>query len=175
MRIGELTQLKWADLDVERKTISVTPEKGSNPRVLPASDKVLGMLNKLPRTHEDNIFQPKKRMLREYFCTKRKEIAKRFQNPRLMKISFHTLRHWKGTVEYHKNPDIMHVKYVSGHKAINCTLIYINLEAALFLANSDEWICKVAHNEEEETKLIETGFQLVRSINETTAIYKKRK
>jgi hypothetical protein len=31
------------------------------------------------------------------------------------------------------------------------------------------------HNFKEESQLIEGGFQLVRSINETTAIYKKRK
>jgi integrase len=114
-------------------------------------------------------------MLIEYFCTQRKAIAEKMNNPRLLKISFHTLRHWKGTMEYHKTKDIMHVKYVLGHKSINCTLIYINLESALFLSNTDEWISKVSHNLDEETQLIEAGFQLVRSINETTAIYKKRK
>jgi integrase len=175
MRIGELVHLKWINLDGERKTISITPEKGSNPRILPVSDKLLGMINRLPRNHGENIFQPKKRMLREYFCTQRKAIAEKMNNPRLLKISFHTLRHWKGTMEYHKTKDIMHVKYVLGHKSINCTLIYINLESALFLSNTDEWISKVSHNLDEETQLIEAGFQLVRSINETTAIYKKRK
>jgi hypothetical protein len=33
----------------------------------------------------------------------------------------------------------------------------------------------VTHSIEEETKAIDAGFQLVRAINETTAIYKKRK
>ena len=69
----------------------------------------------------------------------------------------------------------MHVKYILGHKTINCTLIYINLEQALFLQSTDEWITKVSHNLDEETELINAGFQLVRSVNETTAIYKKRK
>jgi hypothetical protein len=43
----------------------------------------------------------------------------------------------------------------------------------MFSNNVDEWITKVAHNLEEETQLINVGYQLVRSINETTAIYKK--
>ncbi len=51
----------------------------------------------------------------------------------------------------------------------------INHESALFLQNTDEWITKVSHNLDEETELITVGFTLVRSINETTAIYKKRK
>jgi len=67
----------------------------------------------------------------------------------------------KGTREYHKTKDIMHVKYVLGHKTINCTLIYINIEEALCLADSNEWICKVAHNEQEEIELIQANFTFV--------------
>jgi integrase/recombinase XerD len=142
IRIGELTQLKWIDIDTERKTVNITPEKHSNPRVLPISDKLIAMLNKLPRNHRENVFQPKKHMIREYYCTQRKEIAERLQNPRLTKISFHTFRHWKGTMEYHKTLDIMHVKKILGHKTTRCTEIYINLESALFLSSSSEWITK---------------------------------
>jgi integrase len=96
MRIGEITQLKWIDIDFKRKTVNVTPEKHSNPRVLPISDKLIAMINKLPRSHKENIFQPKKHMIREYYCTQRKEIAERLQNPRLVKISFHTLERNNG-------------------------------------------------------------------------------
>lgn len=69
----------------------------------------------------------------------------------------------------------MHVKKILGHKTTRCTEIYINLESALFLSNTDEWTTLVTHNLEEETKAINAGFQLVRSVNETTAIYRKRK
>jgi integrase len=175
IRIGELCLLKWQDIDFEHKIVNVTPEKNSNPRVLPISDKLIGMLNTISKQHAPNVFQPKPRMLREYYCTKRKELAERLDNPRLKQITFHTFRHWKGTMEYHKTKDIMHVKHVLGHKSINCTLIYINLEETIFLQNTDEWITKVAHDINEETELINAGFQLVRSVNETTAIYKKRK
>jgi integrase len=175
VRIGELVQLKWLDIDFERKLASITPEKHSNARILPISDKLIAMINKLPKVHGENIFQPKKHMLREYYCTQRKEIAERLQNPRLLKISFHTFRHWKGTTEYYKTKDIIHVRTILGHKTTRCTEIYINLTAAIFLTNSDEWVSKVSHSLEEETQLIDAGFQLVRSINETTAIYKKRK
>jgi hypothetical protein len=92
-----------------------------------------------------------------------------------MKITHHTLRHYKGTMEYHLTKDIMHVKYVLGHKTIQCTLLYINIQQALFTECTDQWITKVSHNIDEEAQLIEANFTLVRSINETTAIYKKRK
>jgi integrase len=133
------------------------------------------MINQLSKQHSPNIFQPQKKMLREYFSTQRKEISKKLNNPRLMQITFHTFRHWKGTMEYHKTKDVKHVQYILGHKHSNSTDIYINIEEALFLSNTDEWTHKVSHSLEEEGQLIDANFTLVRAINETTAIYKKRK
>jgi integrase len=173
MRIGELILLTWLDVDTERKTVSITPEKNSNPRILPISDKLIGMLNSLPRKHK-TIFQPKKQMLRSYLCIQRKAVAEKFKNPRIQQISFHTLRHWKGTMEYHRTKDIMHVKYVLGHKAVTSTQIYVNLESALFLQTNDNFTCKVAHNVEEATQLIEAGFDYVTEIDKLK-LFKKRK
>jgi len=101
--------------------------------------------------------------------------ATKLGNQRILKISPHTFRHWKATILYHETKDIIHVKTILGHKSINSTMIYINIENALFLQETDEWTTIVTHNIDEETKAINTGFQLVRAINETTAIYKKRK
>jgi len=39
MRCGEAAKLKWVDVDFERRTVSVRAEKGSDPRILPISDK----------------------------------------------------------------------------------------------------------------------------------------
>jgi integrase len=43
-------------------------------------------------------------------------------NPRLLKITFHTFRHWKAAIEYHKTKDILHVMKILGHKNIKNTL-----------------------------------------------------
>jgi integrase len=175
MRIGELTQLTWLDLDQERKTLKITPEKGSNPRILPVSDKLIGMINTLPKDRK-TIFQDKKGRLRTYLCTQRAALAKKLNNPRLKQISFHTLRHWKGTMEYHEHPDIMHIKKILGHKSITSTMIYINLESALFEASNANFTCKIAHDEQEEIALIEANFEFVnKRDNPYTAFYRKRK
>jgi len=52
MRCGEAARLKWIDIDFERKTIRVTPEKGSDPRILPISDKLVEMLKNIPKKSE---------------------------------------------------------------------------------------------------------------------------
>ena len=173
-RTGEALLLKWKDLDFQRKCTTITPEKGSNPRILPISDKLIAMLNELPRTKQ-TVFPQCNHALRSRYAKQRKTASLKLQNPRIRQISFHTLRHFKGTTEYHATKDILHVKYILGHKDIKSTMIYINLEQALYLTENDQWITKVSHNETEELQLIEANFTLVRAINETTAIYKKRK
>jgi integrase len=172
-RVSEAVKLKWIDLSTEQKTLNITPSKNSNPRLLPISDKLLNMMNRLPHTRE-HIFAQAINGLRTSYDTQRKQTSQKLQSPRILKISFHTFRHWKGTMEYHKTKDIMHVKQVLGHKNINNTMIYINIEQAIFLSQSDEWTCKIAHNEQEVTQLIETGFDYVTDIDGHKA-FRKRK
>jgi len=173
-RIGELDFLEWTHVDTQRKTIYITGEKGSNSRILPLSNKAISLLNHLKRT-DNHVFKTKANGFRRTFDRLRKRIATQTDNPRLNKIHFHTFRHWKGTTEYHKTRDIYHVRNVLGHRNINNTLLYITLENSLYQATNDEWTTTITHNLTEETQAIETGFELVRAINETTAIYRKRK
>ena len=69
---------------------------------------------------------------RDIFSQQRKRIAKKLQNPRLQRITFHTFRHWKATMEYHRTKDNLYVKQVLGHKRIENTLIYVQLAEELF-------------------------------------------
>ena len=59
----------------------------------------------------------------------------------MIQITFHTFRHWKATMEYHKTRDIIHVKEVLGHKSLNNTILYTQLIGF----KDDEWIARVAH------------------------------
>lgn len=175
MRIGEALEIKWADIDFERKVVRVEPEKGSNPRVLPISNKLIAMIKSL-RKKDVKIFgdRQKMRSVQKLLFDARKKAVFKLQNPRLLQITFHTLRHWKGTMEYHKTKDIIHVKTILGHKSINNTMIYINLEQALFSQAPDEFHVKVAHNLKEACELLEVGFEYVTEID-GAKIFRKRK
>lgn len=52
--------------------------------------------------------------LEKAFRKQRKRTAHKLQNPRLLKIHFHLLRHWKATVEYAKTKDLHTYKNSSG-------------------------------------------------------------
>jgi len=100
-------------------------------------------------------------------------IAHKTSNSRLLKIHFHTLRHWKGTMLYHKTKDMYYVMQALGHKNIKNTLLYVQLEEALFRGKQD-YISKVARTEKEVCRLIEAGFEYVTEF-EGAKIFKKRK
>lgn len=103
MRIGECLSLKWSSVNAEAHTITLnTPEKNSLPRIFKVSSKLIGMLEMLPK-NSDKIFGcSNSRNASVCLAQQRKKIARKLQNPRIAKIHFHLIRHWKGTMEYHK-------------------------------------------------------------------------
>jgi integrase len=123
----------------------------------------------------DKVFQQDTHTLRTTFEALRKRTAKKLNSPRLKGIHLHTFRHYKGTMEYHKTKDIIHVKTVLGHKHIESTMVYINLEAALFLSDSDEWTSKATNNTKEATTLIENGFEYIATTPDGLMLFRKRK
>jgi integrase len=172
-RIGEVEKLLWIHMDTQRRTIYITAEKGSNSRILPISTKLTAMLNNLAKP-TDKVFQTDKHGLRTTYEALRNRTATKLNNPRLKQIHFHTFRHWKATTEYHKTKDIIHVKTVLGHKNIESTMVYINIESALFLTQTDEWTCKVANNITEATALSEAGFEYILE-KDAIMLFRKRK
>ena len=170
VRKGEALKLRWIDVDFERKVIQVNaPEKGSNPRILLISSKLIAMLHRLPKQNE-RIFT---RSIPTNLFIQRKRIARKLGNPRILQIHLHTLRHFFGTMQYHFTKDIIHVQQLLGHRDIKSTMLYIQLEQALF-QTSDEFHAAVANTVEEACKLVEAGFEYVTEIH-GVKIFRKRK
>lgn len=116
MRSGEAKREKWLDLDGERCIITLNePEKNSNPRMFKVSSTLIEMLNALPKRSE-YIFTGSLKSMKTTFLKTRKRLASNLQNPRLTKIHFHTLRHWKATLTYHQCKDPYYVQHLLGHK-----------------------------------------------------------
>ena len=139
LRCGEALRLKWKNVDLERRIITLNdPEKGSNPRIFNSlSGKLLSMLNNLPKEN-DYLFGTRTRnSLKNTLCRTRKRLAYKLGNQRLKEIHFHTLRHWKATMLYHQTKDLLYVAEFLGHKNIENTRLYIQLEKNLFKNTSE--------------------------------------
>jgi len=174
-RPGEAWRLKWTDIDFINRTVTLNyPEKRSKPRQVRISTKLVNMLQNLQKNQNppsERIFNySSASSLRRVFEKQRKAIAYKLGNPRLLKISFKTFRHWKATMEYNKTKDILYVMQILGHKNIKNTLRYtqlVNFE-------EDEYVCKAAKTVKQAAELIEAGFEYVCEI-EGIKLFRKRK
>jgi len=162
MRSGEAKRLQWINIDFDKSIITLNaPEKGSNPRMWKVSAKLIAMLYNLPKESPKVFGEGPINSMKTTFLKTRKRLAAKLQNPRLLNISFHTFRHWKATMEYHKTKDPYYVKQFLGHKSLRNTEIYITIERTLFESTSDEFTVRVVERPEEVKALLEVGFEYV--------------
>ena len=176
VRAGEAWALKWIDIDPEKSTANILPEKGSNARQLRITGRLMAMLNGLPHKslfifHLDDADQiTSLDHFRRIFDRQRKKVAERLENPRIMQIHWHTLRHFRASVFYHQTRDILATMQMLGHKNIRNTLIYTHL----IDWESDEFISKVGKTVKEAQDLVEAGFDYVCDV-EGCKLFRKRK
>lgn len=171
-RCGEVWALKWIDLN--RNILSINdPEKNSNPRQFKISDKLVTLINSLPRK-DKRIFGPTNNLnnFRCNFARIRKRLVRKLGNPRINQITFHTFRHFGATMLYHKTRNILYVHQQLGHRNIENTIIYTQL----ITFESDEYNTALAKTIDEEDKLIKAGFEFIRyHEKEEIVLYRKRK
>lgn len=80
----------------------------------------------------------------------------------------------KETTLYHKTKDILYVMNFLGHKNIKNTLMYVQLEEAIYKDGSDDYISKAATTVEEVCTLVEAGFDYICDVGEAK-VFRKRK
>lgn len=174
VRCGEAWRLSWRDIDLEHGIVTINqPEKSGNPRQFKVSGKLVAMLNALPKTSQKVFGGSDLSQLSQFrrgFYQQRKRLAYKLQNPRIAEITFHTLRHFYGTMEYYKTKDILHVQERLGHKSIANTLIYTHLVNF----EEDEYHTATSKSLEKDEELLQAGFEYVTE-REGTKIYRKRK
>jgi integrase/transcription elongation factor Elf1 len=169
-RFGEAWALKWTDFNIQDKTVDINdPEKHSNPRKLPISDTCNDMLGMLPRDAE-KVFKGSDRHFARGFRRQRKKLAAKLGD-NLLKVGFHSFRHFKGTQEYRKTKDIVHVQYVLGHKSITNTMLYIQL----CTSGKTEYYTAVARTVEEAENLGKNGFELYCEFQGDIKLFRKPK
>jgi len=169
VRIGEATRLQFKDLDFEKHSVRVSPEKGSRARELRLSDKLCAMLKEVYTRFPKPL--PNEKTVRTYLEKTRKILAKSEGNPRYLNIHLHTFRHFKATMLYHQTRDLLYVQQILGHKSISNTLRYTQL---VDWKESEQFTCKAAKNLEQASALIELGFDYVTELD-GVKLFRKRK
>jgi integrase len=120
------------------------------------------MLGHLPKTSDRIWIYKNDFNLGRAFRKQRKRVSHKLGNSRLLGIHFHTLRHWKASVEYAKTKDILYVQKLLGHRSLKTTLRYTQL---ITIPQNEEYICRVVKDVDGAKELIEAGFEYVTDLD----------
>ncbi len=123
MRVSEVVNLKWKDIDFKRNIIHIKLAKGKKDRIVMLSKKVKKGLKQFELSNNYVFLTTRKskytiRTIQKIISNSAKK-ANIKQN-----VTPHTLRHSFATHLLENGTDIRYIRDLLGHKDINTTLIY---------------------------------------------------
>lgn len=125
LRSGEMTRIRWSDIDRDKRTILVRArkhptKKETNDQTIPLLGDSLEIIDRQPKT-DDFIFPYKSHSVEAGWRRARKAAG-------VEDLKFHDLRHEGISRLFEKGYQIQEVAVVSGHRSWNSLKIYTNLK-----------------------------------------------
>lgn len=123
MRLSELFNLRWQDIDFEEKVIIVRNSKNNESRILPMNQTLYSTLVALPRTNEF-VFTSKNGNPYKSIKTSFKNALKK---AKIENFRFHDLRHTFASHLAMNGWNLRTIQQLMGHKTFAMTLRYSHL------------------------------------------------
>lgn len=126
MRLGELLNMRWNDVDFKSRTLNIPLTKTDVPRVIPLSTKAIETLMALPRSISgDRIFS----------CWKRADSFEKAFRRAVLKsglddFRFHDLRHTATSRLAQRLPNVIELAAITGHSSISMLKRYYHVSPA---------------------------------------------
>lgn len=108
MRLGEMLQMKWKDLDAQDSTLLLTDTKNGSSRIIPLSECALSVIQNLPK-EDENIIPVTYSAVKSAW----QRLCKRAG---IEDLRFHDLRHEAISRFFEKGLTLPEVTMLSGHK-----------------------------------------------------------
>jgi integrase len=124
-RKGELTKLRWNDIDFDRRTAYVATTKNGQPKVLPLTDSVIRELTLFDTKDSSLIFASKVKEEVAYCFTK--PWKKALEDAEIKDFRFHDLRHTCASYLAQSGASLLEIAEILGHKQISVTKRYAHL------------------------------------------------
>ncbi|MBU0929527.1 MAG: tyrosine-type recombinase/integrase, partial [Nanoarchaeota archaeon] len=127
LRLNELLNLRWEDIDIERKTIQLKIAKGEHQRVIFLHDKLIEILNIIGTKKEGLIFLSNRN--KKYSGESIQQIVKQAAKRAGIKkrVTPHTFRHSFATHLLEAGADIRYIQQLLGHSNLQTTQIYTHV------------------------------------------------
>jgi hypothetical protein len=172
----ELHQVTRDKINLEKREIHITGVKGHGSRPYTLKTQTAELLRIYLTKNPENQPFPKAHTQSQMFLQFKQKTFEKLKRPEIIAVQLRNLRNYAGERYYKSLPirDAFAVMRFFRHKKMTTTEHYLRAMTIEY-EEDDQWISLITNSSEEECKAIEKGYQLVRAINETKAIYRKRK
>jgi integrase len=125
MRLGELLNMRWPDINFKTRTLNIPLTKTDKPRIIPLSTNAIKTLHAIPR----HIDITDNRLFR---CWKRadsfeKTFRRSVLTAKLENFRFHDLRHTATSRLAQKLPNVIELSAITGHTSLQMLQRYYHI------------------------------------------------
>ncbi|WP_233093220.1 MULTISPECIES: site-specific integrase [Pseudomonas] len=140
MRRGEIFELRWKHVNLDRRTAHLPATKNGLPRTVPLSPRAIQLLKDLPRSLCGRVFPTTADALKKAFTRGLERARTKYlgdceralvppQEDFLLDLRFHDLRHEATCRLATKLPNLIELASVTGHREVNMLKRYYNITA----------------------------------------------
>ncbi len=122
MRRSELLALRWADVDLSRRTATLHISKNGDGRIVPLSSRAVAVLQSLPKSISGAVIPM------HYFSVAA-AFSRAVAHSGIDHLRFHDLRHTAITRMADKLPNVIELSAVTGHKSLKMLQRYYHPQA----------------------------------------------
>ena len=122
MRRGEIFELRWQDIDLDKRTAFLSMTKNGTSRTIPLSLNAIETLQSLPRDISGFVFPVSKTALRGLWL-------RACKRAKIEDFRFHDLRHEATSRFFEKGLNVMEVATITGHRDLRMLQRYTHLRA----------------------------------------------
>ena len=130
MRRGEISALRWEQIDFKKRLIRLRITKNGEGRKVPLSSRAIEELHGLPRRLDGRVFMMRGDSITHAFARISGQKSKgQIGTPSLPDLSFHDLRHEAISRFFERGLNPMQVAAITGHKTLQMLKRYTHLRA----------------------------------------------
>ena len=140
MRRGEILSLQWKDIDHKHRRLYINMSKNGSGRCIPASQRVLKILDSVDTRGEPLIFPIAPESMRKYYERAVRQAKREWpdrQNNPFESLTFHDLRHQALSQLSDRGLNMIELAEISGHKTIAMLKRYTHPSHEAILAKID--------------------------------------
>jgi integrase len=146
-RMSEILSLRWPQIDLKRRVITLGKTKNGDPRALPISGDALPILKeraKVRQLLDDRLFPPTERALKAQHMNITRPFEAAVKAAGITNFRRHDMRHCAASYLVMAGVDLVSVARILGHRQIQMTLRYSHLASERVVELGDKLAGKLA-------------------------------